>query len=230
MKKILTLVLLISLNQIALADDGQRKFDGFYVGGSIGAVKADSDSTEKSYEGVPNGYTNKNKPEGLKIGGLVGYNYVTDNNILLGLEANYHFYGADDETTEKYNGVDSEYFLVETKLKEKASLKARLGYVFDSKTLVFLTGGYVTSKIKTKFDQTDSSNKGTETQWYEGYLIGAGVEHFVSEKLSAKVEYNYVDYNKEKIDSVYNSQYHNRIDEHSVQVGLVYHFENQLFQ
>lgn len=218
------LILSLPLNSIHAEETS--KFSGFYAGGSIGGVNAKSDSVEKFYSGIESGYTNKNKPEGLKVGGLVGYNYVTDKNLLLGLEASYDFYGADDETTEKINGVDTEFYLVETSIKEKASLKARAGFLFNnSQTLAFITGGYVTSKIKTKFDQVVSSNKDTETQWHEGYLIGAGIEHFVSESLTARVEYNYADYRKEKIQSVYSSKYHNRIEENSLQVGLIYHFQ-----
>jgi outer membrane immunogenic protein len=205
-------------------DDSYNKFSGAYIGGSIGGINADSKSVEK-YESEKSGYTNKNEPEGLKVGGLLGYNYVTSKNVLLGVEANYHFYGADDETTEKFNGEDSPSYLVQTNIKQKATLKARLGYVFNNdKTLAFLTGGYATAKVKTKFEALGSEND-TETQWHEGYLVGGGVEHFVNEKLTAKVEYNYTDYNNEKINSIYDSKYHNRIDEHSVQVGLIYHFK-----
>lgn len=206
-------------------DDSYNKFSGAYIGGSIGAINADSKSVEKFTNGEKSGYTNKNEPEGLKVGGLLGYNYVTSKNVLLGVEANYHFYGADDETTEKFNGEDSPSYLVQTNIKQKATLKARLGYVFNNdKTLAFLTGGYATAKVKTKFEALGSEND-TETQWHEGYLVGGGVEHFVNEKLTAKVEYNYTDYNNEKINSIYDSKYHNRIDEHSVQVGLIYHFK-----
>ena len=226
MKKLFALIYLASFVNSSFADDStQRSFDGFYVGGSVGAVKADSDSKEV-WRNIETGFTNENKPKGLMIGGLVGYNYVTDKNVLFGVEANYHFYGADDETFEKENGIKTDKWLVETNLKEKASVKARLGYIFNNdRTLAFLTGGYVTSKTKTKFTSIPSESNGTETQWHEGYLVGAGVEHFVSEKLTAKVEYNYVDYNKEKIQSIYDSKFHNQIDEHSVQIGLIYHFQ-----
>lgn len=224
MNKLLTLIFLISVNQSAIADEVQRRFDGFYVGGSIGVLNADSKSIE-DIDGTKTGWTNKNKPEWLKFGGLLGYNFVTSKNILLGVESNYHFYGADDETSEKFNGVENLNFNIETNIKQKATLKARLGYVFNNeKTLTFLTGGYATSKIKTRFESS-SGDINTETQWHEGYLVGGGIEHFVNEKLTTKVEYNYIDYNNEKIDSgIYNSTYNNRIDEHSIQVGLIYHF------
>ena len=206
-------------------DDSYNKFSGAYIGGSIGAINADSKSVEKFTNGEKTRFTNQNEPEGLKVGGLVGYNYVTSKNVLLGVEVNYHFYGADDETNEKFDGVIYEFLSVESNIKQKATLKARLGYVFNNdKTLAFLTGGYATAKIKTSF-QTIGFGRDAETQWHEGYLVGGGIEHFVNEKLTAKVEYNYTDYNNEKIDGPYGSIYHNRIDEHSVQVGLIYHFK-----
>ena len=219
---VFTSSLLISFS--AYAEDQQtRTFSGAYVGGSIGGVNAESKSVEKS-DDVNTGYTNKNKPEGLIVGGLLGYNYVTSKNILLGIEANYHFYGADDETNDKRNGIYNASYFVQTNIKQKATMKARLGYVFNNeKTLAFLTGGYATSKIKTRFDGTSIND--TETQWHNGYLVGGGIEHFVNEKLTARIEYNFIDYNNEKIDSIYNSKYHNRIDEHSVLVGLIYHFK-----
>lgn len=227
MKKLLILICLFSVNQFAIADEEQRRFDGVYIGGSIGAINANSKSVEKyKDDGIATGWTNGNKPEGLKIGGILGYNFVTSKNILLGVEANYHFYGADDETYDKDEGILDIDFTTQTNFKQKAALKARLGYVFNNdKTLAFLTAGYSTGKIRTKFTDVSDAVSQSETNWHEGYLVGGGIEHFVNEKLTAKIEYNYTDFNSKKIDAnIYETFYNNRIDEHAVQIGLIYHF------
>lgn len=74
---------------------------------------------------------------------------------------------------------------LKTKWRIAAKAKAGIG-VNNNQTLVYGTGG---------FTVTDYGNGGGAIGpdgWKPGYLLGAGVEHKLSDNLSARVEYNYV--------------------------------------
>ncbi len=227
-KTILFSLLLIA-NHTAFAETNQSNFGGFYAGASVGAVSADSKYAE-IMDGEKTGYTAKIKPEGLKAGGFVGFNYVTTKNILLGIEATYNFYGANGEDFEKNDGIVDTDYTVETNIEQSAELKARLGYIFNNnQTLGFLTAGYVAGKIETKYMSADGfgfyAPSGSDSQWQDGYLLGVGIEHFVTQNITARVEYNYIDFSTETYrESIYGSDYRNNIDMHSTQISVMYHF------
>jgi len=226
--KTLSIVSLLTFNHISSADIKVSNFSGTYVGGSIGAVvDADSRTTEYNKDGSKTGYTTHSNPEGLKGSGFIGYNFVNDKNILLGVEASYNFYsGADDEVFEKDEGViDSDYAL-KTKIEQDVSIKGRLGYVFNNdKTLGYITGGYTTGRIKVIQRDIDEEDEGADTKSQDGFIVGMGIEHFLNNKFTARVEYNYTEFSEESYrNSIYDTDYKMNLDFHSVQVGLAYHF------
>ena len=233
--KTLSIVSLLTFNHISSADIKVSNFSGTYVGGSIGAV-VDADNRIKEYSngsgdsgaaGTKTGYTAHNNPEGLKGSGFIGYNFVNDKNILLGVEASYNFYsGADDEVIEDLNGVPDSDYTVKTKIEQDVSIKGRLGYVFNNdKTLGYITGGYTTGRIKFIQRDLEDDEEGAETKSQDGFIVGMGIEHFLNNKFTARVEYNYTEFSEESYrNSIYNSDYKMNHDFHSVQVGLAYHF------
>ena len=233
--KTLSIVSLLTFNHISSADIKVSNFSGTYVGGSIGAV-VDADNRIIEYSngsgdggaaGTKTGYTAHNNPEGLKGSGFIGYNFVNDKNILLGVEASYNFYsGADDEVFEKNEGVIDSDYAVKTKIEQDVSIKGRLGYVFNNdKTLGYITGGYTTGRIKFIQRDYDDDDEGAETKSQDGYIVGIGVEHFLNNKFTARVEYNYTEFSEESYrNNIYNADMKMNLDFHSVQVGLAYHF------
>lgn len=226
--KTLSIVSLLTFNHISSADIKVSNFSGTYVGGSIGAVvDADSRTTEYAADGSKTGYTTHSNPEGLKGSGFIGYNFVNDKNILLGVEASYNFYsGTDDEVIEDLNGVPDSDYAVKTKIEQDVSIKGRLGYVFNNdKTLGYITGGYTTGRIKLIQRDYESDEEGADTKSQDGFIVGMGIEHFLNNKFTARVEYNYTEFSEESYrNSIYDTDYKMNLDFHSVQVGLAYHF------
>ena len=232
--KTLSIVSLLTFNHISSADIKISNFSGTYVGGSIGAV-VDADSRIQDYfngsqgnvAGTKTGYTSHDNPEGLKGSGFIGYNFVNNKNILLGVEASYNFYsGADDEVFEKDEGVIDSNHAVKTKIEQDVSIKGRLGYVFNNdKTLGYVTGGYTNGSVKHLTRNILISKDGADTKSQDGYIVGFGVEHFLNNKFTARVEYNYTEFNEETYrNNIYSSDMKMNLDFHSVQVGLAYHF------
>jgi outer membrane immunogenic protein len=232
--EIISLASLLFFSHFSSADIKISNFSGTYVGGSIGAV-VDADSriidyangSSGSTPGVKTGYTSHDNPEGLKGSGFIGYNFVNDKNILLGVEASYNFYsGADDEVIEDLNGVPDPSFGIMTKIEQDVAIKGRLGYVFNNdKTLGYMTGGYTTGRIKHITRNYGSSIDGANTKSQDGFIVGVGIEHFLNNKFTARVEYNYTEFNEESYrNNIYSTDMKMNLDFHSVQVGLAYHF------
>ena len=64
----------------------------------------------------------------------------------------------------------------------------------------------------------------TSSNWYKGWTVGAGGEHFVYDNLAIKAEFRYTD-DDNQVDSVYSSTYKvNFQPNKSVRIGVAYHF------
>ena len=208
-------------------------FGGPYVGAHLGYVEGHDKGKEVLQNGTPNGYTQKTSPDGVLYGLFAGYNKVLENNLLLGLEGDYENRNADDKTSQKQNGVTDPASLTKTTLRNAASIRGKLGYIFnDNRTLAYVTGGYAVAEIKRKFSNTDTITYpvGSEshTKWQDGWTAGFGLEHLLGNNLSARAEYRYADYGKETVSvaRLYNGNKERQKydEEHSIQVGLIYHF------
>jgi outer membrane immunogenic protein len=114
-------------------------------------------------------------PSGVIGGFTAGYNYQFQPNAVLGFETDITFSNADDS----HNGrkFESDY---------NGTLRARLGYSVGN-VMFYGTGGAAYGKG----ELTAGGLTSEETQW--GWTIGAGVEAMLTQNVSAKFEYLYVD-------------------------------------
>lgn len=93
--------------------------------------------------------------------------------------------------------------------------KGRAGAAFD-RTLVYGTAGLAMMELGAR----GPIGRPTGNKWRTGYVVGAGIEHAITDNLSLKGEYNYVrlarDYKigKDKID----------VTDHIVKAGINYRF------
>jgi outer membrane immunogenic protein len=96
-------------------------------------------------------------------------------------------------------------------LEESWSLGARLGWLATDRTLLFLSGGYVTTKadLSARFDGTFGAGAGNEqtgggfdanlgisasnSDWLNGFYIGGGIETLLTDNIGLKLEYRYKD-------------------------------------
>lgn len=227
-------LLVISCN-LAYAE---TKFDGFYAG--IQAGYADGKDKGKEYNNdIFSGFTQKTTPDGGLFGAYLGYNKVFENSLLVGLEADYELRDGDDKSFQKNQGRYDPQYTAKTELKDAASVRARLGYVFnEGKTLGYLTAGYAMVNIKRTM--TDALNEGlasvpsqSERKWHQGWTVGFGAEHFIADKISLKADYRYSGYDRRTINSyeVFNelpgdayTQKQKYQDEQSLRLGIAYHF------
>ena len=153
-------------------------------------------------------FTDQTGTGGL-AGGQLGCNYQ-DGNWVFGLEGEGYWSGmkatdAHSDTTSE--GVSRTTF--DAKNKYDFSIAARAGIAFD-RTLVYGKAGWVWGKFD--FLETDTSPCGigcvpfiTTTaggDTLNGLLLGAGIEHAITNNWTVKLEYNFLRYGSKEISFV----------------------------
>lgn len=170
-------------------------WSGFYLGGQFGY-------------GWFTGEDNLGNPEtdlDDVIGGIhAGYNHTFEN-FLVGLEVEANLAGFDGKTS---LGLDAN-------VDWMLAGRIRAGYTFD-RYLAFATAGISAAELSLKSVREDSNT-------HTGLVVGGGLEAFVTENLTARIEYqhhwfNEQTYNTNTLDYKVDGQ----MD--VVRAGLSYHF------
>lgn len=187
MKKLLLAgaALALSASGVLAADvveTTQYDWSGFYIGAQAGYGWGES----KHFWDFGPEETNNYTIDGFVGGGTFGYNFQIDQ-IVLGAEADISYADIDGSgDTSGGWGCGSGCY---TEVKWYGTVRGRLGFAFDN-FLPYVTGGYAFGKAGAGFED-DNDNNGTDT--IDGYTVGGGLEYGVTENISLKAEYLYVD-------------------------------------
>ena len=157
---------------------------GLYVGINGGGGWGRSDWTG------PVGSTGNFNVDGGVVGGTLGYNWQTPNNIVLGLEGDIDWSSIRGSTNAAVCAGTCE-----TRNNWLGTARGRIGYAFD-RFMPFLTGGLAVGDIK-----ADLSGTGSTTTTKAGWALGGGLEFAVAGPWTAKVEYLYADLGKGSCDT-----------------------------
>jgi outer membrane immunogenic protein len=180
-------------------------WQGFYVGGHVGAswlssVSDDSGYSLSSYAGayslITPGTANTATAIGIIGGPQIGYNFQA-RNFVFGAEADFSFLGNSSATshgnrqaTITYNygpgpfPFGSNVSTTRTSsIDQMATFRVRFGLDFDG-TMPFVTGGLALANIKNTYTSFAVNAYGStslvstsSTTWTPGLALGAGVEH-----------------------------------------------------
>jgi len=212
----LTVALIVSGANTAAAQDHDAvsPFEGFYFGVHGGLVWSDARFTSAAYiANLPNG----NVPVSARNdifdfdGGLFGIqgglNIVRQGNILFGLEGDWSNLNSQDLVTGSQNGVlgsDPDFsfnfdYALAAELNWQATLRARLGYLVDDRTLIFGTIGVALLDIDWSGTATavNINNNATYVQnlsgsdTLTGLALGGGIEFAVTEDVFLGADYLY---------------------------------------
>lgn len=169
-------------------------WSGGYAGIRGGGVWINGDFS------IPGATASENFNGGL-VGGFVGYNWQFQNNIVVGVEGdlNYNW----DENTYDVFGTD-----VEVGTDVSGSARVRLGYAIDH-ALVYATGGWAAARGYIE----GAGDKETET--FNGWTAGAGVDYAFTDKIFGRVEYRYTDYQDKDIIGI-----NTDLDQNEVTAGI----------
>ena len=187
---------------------------GFYAGVNAGYGFGGKDDVGFRSDGVFLGKVGKLSGSGFLGGGQIGYNYQFDPNWVVGLEAD--FQGADISDSFSSGGSSAS-----SKINWYGTVRPRLGYAYD-RTLFYGTGGLAYGHVDYK-GSVAGVGSFDEDKTRAGWTLGAGVEHAFTDHLTAKLEYQYVDFGGFQVgnDSISTKA---SSDFHSVRVGLNYKF------
>ena len=177
---------------------------GFYAGANLGA--------EFLRDTATNGVTRRRMDARSVFGGVqAGYNWQTGPWVL-GAEADI---GYGHPTRTRAFGANT------LKVEEGASgtVRGRAGYAID-RTLVYGTGGLAWANFETT---ANGAQKKDDTR--VGYVVGAGVEHAVTNNVSVKGEYLYENFGKTTANfAAPVGATRQSLSDHIVRVGVNYKF------
>ncbi|MDB5551830.1 MAG: outer membrane protein Omp31 precursor [Rhizobium sp.] len=182
---------------------------GFYIG-----VNAGYGGDKNSYSINGLGNIASITSGGFIGGGQIGYNYqFLGTAFVLGLEADLQATNIEGKVTILGLGIGS-------KLDYLGTVRARLGYAFTDRALIYATGGLAYGRVKTNIANIISFG-GTNTGW----TAGAGIEYALTQNWSLKTEYLYVDLgSKSSFLGLGNLSVGVKNHEHIVRAGLNYRF------
>ena len=189
---------------------------GFYIGAHIGGAWRGDETF-----GVA-GWTGNNNDGRFMGGGQVGADYQFAPNWLVGIEANISALGNNNET------FVAPGFIASRKNDYVGSVTGRLGYVFGP-ALLYAKGGL--GFTDTKYSLTNGAGVPVafvSSKSDTGYTVGAGLEYMFAPSWSAKVEYQYFNFDKGQqfISAAAGLPLGVNLnnDIHTVKLGVNYHF------
>lgn len=142
------------------------------------------------------------------LGGTVygGYN-MQSGSIVYGGEADISYNGEDGSA-----GTDAAAGSLKGTQGVNGSIRGRVGYDLNP-FLVYGTAGVAVANHELEGNGTNDEKLAA------GYTVGAGVETFVTDNITARVEYRYSDYQKRDFD-LGTGAISKGFDDHSVKVGM----------
>lgn len=152
---------------------------GFYAGLQVGYQWGDVNTSGPAAESPELDFLFGKGADGGTGGVYAGYNWDLNNRWLVGIEGDVNWLAGG-----KGDNWDG-------------SLRARGGYVMNGNTLLYGTGGLAFGKFKPDFADLFLINAPSSVSVDDGvafgWTIGAGVEHWFTDKVSMKFEYLYAD-------------------------------------
>ncbi|WP_176083975.1 outer membrane protein [Martelella sp. HB161492] len=177
---------------------------GFYLGG-----QGSMTWTEVTPKSGGDKFTKYN-PDGFAGGIFAGYDYQFSNNLVLGVEGELNYNWADD--TKTISGTP-----VKLEMDWGGGIRGRLGYAMD-RVLFYGTGGWAITNAELKVgDDSQSEN-------FNGYTFGAGVDFAFTQNLFGRVEYRYTDYPESPNDTFKIDGLKLNMKQSAAMVGLGYKF------
>ena len=159
---------------------GRYNWSGFYIGLNAGGAFGVNTATASGGHGSASV-----KETGFLGGAQVGANYQTGS-VVWGFEVDY------DASTQSKSLPAGVLTGSTSQTPWFASLRGRVGWVFD-RTLVYGTAGAAAGELRSIGSIPVGTTSTTVT--YGTWIAGAGIEHAITDNLSARVEYLYLDKN-----------------------------------
>ncbi len=195
-------------------------WSGPYIGAQFGYIKGKGDVRIID----PSNFTVK--PSGAIAGVFGGYNWLSPNNLLFGIEADISAVSADKKKvfTEEHS-IHNEGTILSTetyKLKQNwdASIRLRAGKIFQDKYLPYVTVGATWAGVEASSITRTGTTK--EKKTLSGWTAGAGVAMKINEYTNVRIQYRYSKYSKKRFRKVGPTDL--KYKTNSIELGVSYKF------
>jgi outer membrane immunogenic protein len=191
---------------------------GFYAGADLGYWTGSASTVVPGFiPGFP-------RPNGVTLGGHIGYRHQFANNLVLGAEADLSWLGG--KTSNGFTGVGTTAY--QLRGNWDGSLRATAGFAVD-RALLYVTGGVSVIDARGCFIAAAGApcNAGT---FYggtrAGWTVGAGLDYAVTQNWTVRGEYLYANYGSRLYASpvAVGGFISSRLETHKFRVGLNYVF------
>ncbi len=210
----------IPMTAVAVAPAGMN-WTGFYIGGHLGIATVSSGYDAFTPRNAFAGFDLQRMGGSALMGGMqIGYNYQM-NSLVLGLEADLSAVGFNRTSTTSI--LEGNVPAFQRSLSWVSTVTPRLGFTFG-RAMLYAKGGLALGAFSVGHDQGNTWISGSTTRL--GWTVGAGVEYAITQNLTAKVEYNYMNFGTFRTDmtGAPNIWVTQRGDVHAVKLGVNYLF------
>ena len=166
---------------------------GFYVGGHVGGSWVNEEwintVSTAAFADLGPGQGFRHRVSGFTGGGHIGYNWQASN-FVFGLEGSLDGLSNSGTVANTVFGVADDVFSWRTDWM--ASIVGRAGLAFNN-NLLYVKGGWagVNNRLSVSDVVGPSVGSGGQTQWHNGWTVGAGWEYGLTANWIIGVEYNY---------------------------------------
>jgi outer membrane immunogenic protein len=153
---------------------------GLYIGGHVGYGWSDADW---QFEATP-GISTSHSGDGGLAGGQIGYN-IQMGHLVFGIEAD-----MSGSLVEGGTACPAAGFNCEHSINWLASVRARAGMAINNnRTLLYATAGGAWADVD--YSAANAVSSSTFSNTHSGWVAGGGIEHMLSQKFTARIEYLY---------------------------------------
>ena len=199
---------------------------GLYVGSQAGYVgqRYSQREFDLTNAGLPTSNNTSWTGGGVAVGVHAGYN-AQMSQLVFGVEGDLE--GSTTRGSQGYLDPTVAGFTQSWSIRNywRGAVRGRVGYAMD-RFMPYIAGGLAFGGFKSNLSNWGSASENASTTRV-GWTIGAGMEYAFDPALSARLEYRYTDFGQFSQTSTLafpGNRYQNRVSDHSVRVGLSYHF------
>lgn len=195
----------------AFADDDQGSWDGAYLGVNVGYADTKSDQ-DVALSGawtseatalqsfVVSNYPTDSHVKDVTVGAQFGYNIQAKQGVVVGIEADVNVPSGAQRSYKgplPYPSSPSLTYTIANTFDPKLNygIKGKLGFGSDQ-TLFYVAGGWSWTQADLATDITSSGGYhkfASSTHTFDGFQVGAGIEHKIGGRASLRLEYTYSD-------------------------------------
>jgi outer membrane immunogenic protein len=179
---------------------------GAHIGGGFGEKRWSSGGVE---------FANHNT-DGFIGGGQLGCNYQTGQ-FVFGVEGDASWADLTGSSIDTLNPTVT----TRSKVDFLATATGRAGIAYD-RALFYVKGGAAWAHDKFSTDSLGGTFSADQTRW--GWTVGAGIEYAFAPNWSAKVENNFMDFDKKTVNGIFAIPVDIDQNIHAVKVGINYKF------